>query len=180
MKKDNKLVLAILIICIYFSGCANPLGPSQIPQSYHPGLFVPPLLMSIIPTSGPSSGGTLITLTGQFFIVNPTILIDNVSCRNIIYLSTTRVQCEVPSHSTGKVDVTIINTDKQSATLSQVFTYSASNHVGLTPGFSPSSGGGLSSGTGIILQSTLGAIGSVIEQSGTGARFYSGVIGAQD
>jgi hypothetical protein len=76
---------------------------------------VTPDIVSLVPTSGPTTGGTLVTITGTF---NPTtlILMDQYGTK-LISISETTLVIQTPAHPAGTVDVVAVTPISGSATL---------------------------------------------------------------
>jgi uncharacterized delta-60 repeat protein len=83
-----------------------------------------PTITSVSPNSGPTAGGTTITITGTNFYAGISVEIGEVICTNISVISSTSLTCRTPSYLTAtSVGVYVENTDGGSATRSGVFTY---------------------------------------------------------
>ncbi len=85
--------------------------------------FYTPTLTSISPSSAGSSGGTLLTITGTGFLDGASVLIGQNTCDAITVVSKTQITCTTLSHGPGSVSVQIKNSDDQSVTDSNLFTY---------------------------------------------------------
>ncbi|MDH5581040.1 MAG: IPT/TIG domain-containing protein, partial [Bdellovibrionales bacterium] len=68
-------------------------------------------------------GGTFITITGSGFKPNPTILINDVLCNQVVFISSSQVTCVTPVYSPGLYDVKITNSDNQSSILLNSYSY---------------------------------------------------------
>jgi hypothetical protein len=89
-----------------------------------------PSITSISPVSGPSAGGTPITITGTGFQSGATVKVGGVAATSVSLLGSTTITATTPAHATGDqtsvaVDVVVSNPDGQSATTSNGFTYNA-------------------------------------------------------
>jgi len=92
------------------------------------GAFVyasPPSVGSITPASGPSAGGTRVTIMGASFVSGATVTIGGVTAVGVGVTSATQIDATTPAHAPtqGGVDVVVTNPDGQSALLPQAFTY---------------------------------------------------------
>ena len=87
--------------------------------------FIVPVILSITPDQGPTSGGTEVTLTGTGFTNVDDVTFDGISCTNLNVLNDTTLTCDTPPHTAGSVDVIVNTTDSQTATLVNGFTYIA-------------------------------------------------------
>ncbi|MCA2960839.1 MAG: IPT/TIG domain-containing protein, partial [Silvanigrellales bacterium] len=83
-----------------------------------------PTLASLSPTSGPSNGGTTLTVNGTGFQVGATVLVDGALCTQTDVLSSTRILCLTPVSPTGlgAKNLTVTNPDAQISGTS-AFTY---------------------------------------------------------
>ena len=131
------------------------------------GLIAPaPILTSVSPTSGPSTGGTPVTLTGQNFAPNATVTFGGTAATSVVVASATQITANTPPHTQGSVNVVVTNPDGQSATLANGFTFGApaptimsvSPTTGLTTG-----------GTAVTLTGTNFVSGATVTFGGTAA-----------
>jgi hypothetical protein len=101
-----------------------------------------PTIASILPTSGSIAGGTVITISGTGFLANATVKFGGVAATNVSVTSTS-ITATAPAHAAGKVDVVVTNSDTQSATLPQSFTYAlpAPTVISVSPNSGPTTGG---------------------------------------
>jgi hypothetical protein len=103
----------------------------------------PPVLATIDPDNGPSSGGTPVTLTGSDFtnVGTTTVSFDGTGATDVVVVNATTITCTTPAGAAGPVDVTVTN-DFGADTLLAAFTYNNSPVVtGVTPADGHSSGG---------------------------------------
>ena len=77
----------------------------------------PPAVTTVSPNSGPSAGGTAVTLTGTDFTTGATVTIGGVAATNVIVVSATSITLTTPAHSAGAVTVVVTNPDGQSGSL---------------------------------------------------------------
>jgi IPT/TIG domain len=83
---------------------------------------VPLALSSLSPKTGPVAGGTPVTITGVGFITGGTVTFDGASA-TVSNMTSTSITAITPAHAKGVVDVIVKNSNGQSATLPQSFTY---------------------------------------------------------
>lgn len=83
----------------------------------------PPTVTNVAAASGPTAGGTTVTITGTGFLATPDVDFDGVDCTNIVVNSGTSITCDTPAHAAGAVAVTVTNTDLQSGSMPAAFTY---------------------------------------------------------
>ena len=103
--------------------------------------ITPPTVMTISPSSGPTTGGTIVTITGTGFVSgNTTATIGGNSATGVTFVSTTLITVVTPAGMAGAKNVEI-TTPGGSTTLTAGFTYVADNSGG------GGGGGGSSSNT---------------------------------
>ncbi len=85
--------------------------------------YAAPTVTSISPTSGLVSGGSLLTITGTGFRTGATVSIGGNNCSSVVVVSATQVTCVTPAHTAGAVNLSVTNSDSQSASLTNGFTY---------------------------------------------------------
>ena len=103
-----------------------------------------PTLTSVTPSSGPSTGGTVITLTGTNFVSGATVSVGGTAATAVTFVSATQVRATTPAGTAGARDVQITNPSGQSATRTGAFTYTSSTAPTITsvsPASGPTSGG---------------------------------------
>ena len=76
-----------------------------------------PVLSSISPQSGQTAGGTKVTLSGNNFLAGATVKFDSVAATSVTVVNATTITAFSPAHPAGVANVTVTNTDGQSATL---------------------------------------------------------------
>jgi hypothetical protein len=105
-----------------------------------------PTVAQVSPTSGPTSGGTTITITGTFFRTGATVKVGTTPCTNVaIQTGGTVITCLTPAGTAGPAAVTVTNTDGQFGLLNNAFTYLAPvpppSVTAISPAFGPTTGG---------------------------------------
>ena len=120
------------------SGHSSMFGSLKVNAVQNPA----PTVSGILPTSGPIGGGTVVTISGTGFLSNPGVKFGGVSATNVSATATS-ITGTAPGHAAGKVDVVVTNSDGQSATLTQAFTYSlpAPTISSVSPNSGPTTGG---------------------------------------
>jgi len=123
-----------------------------------------PTVSGISPATGSQTGGTVVTITGTGFLSGATVKFGGTSATNVTIESATSIQATAPAHAAGKVDVVVTNTDNQSGTLAQSFTYAAPGPTisSINPNTGSTSGGTPVTITGTNFQTgatvTIGAV----------------------
>jgi hypothetical protein len=87
-----------------------------------------PVVASISPNSGPSIGGTLVTITGQRFDATATVAIGGVAATKITFVSANTLTAVTGSRTIGAADVVVTVAGRQGV-LANGFRYTASSAV---------------------------------------------------
>lgn len=82
-----------------------------------------PMVSGINPTSGNVSGGTSITVSGSNFAGGATVVIGGVTATSVNVVNTSTITAVTGARAAGTVDVVVANSDGQSATLANGYTY---------------------------------------------------------
>jgi len=141
------------------SGHSSMFGSMKVNAVQNPA----PTVSGILPASGPTGGGTVVTISGTGFLSNPGVKFGGVSATNVSATATS-ITATAPAHAAGKVDVVVTNSDGQSATLTQAYTYPLPGPAisSVSPNSGPTTGGTPVTITGTNFQSgatvTFGAL----------------------
>ncbi|WP_460573979.1 IPT/TIG domain-containing protein [Humibacter soli] len=116
---------------------STPAGDSA-PQTF---TFDPvPSVTSIDPSSGPQTGGTVVTITGTGFTGASGVTFDGIDGTNLTVVSDTEIQVTTPAHTPGPVDVVVQGVGGNSTPVT--YTYTPVTQVsGVSPGQGPELGG---------------------------------------
>ena len=101
---------------------------------------------AIIPNSGPTTGGTVITITGTNFLTGTTVTVGGNAAASVVVVSSTKVTAITPAGSLGAKHVTV-TTSGGTATANNAFTYIDpapvidSSGNGVIPNKGPTTGG---------------------------------------
>lgn len=98
----------------------NAVGSCIFPASTQ---APPPAVSAVSPKSGPTTGGTAVTITGTGFQAGATITFGGTAATSAVVVSSTRITAVTPAKATGKVAVAVINPDNQSSSLANGFFY---------------------------------------------------------
>ena len=101
----------------------NPDAQSATLGSGFTYIAAAPSIVSISPNSGPTLGGTNITVTGIAFQSGATVTIGGAAATNIIFVSPTQLTATTPEGGIGARDVVVTNPDAQAFTVANGFTY---------------------------------------------------------
>ncbi|MCI0341850.1 MAG: IPT/TIG domain-containing protein [Planctomycetales bacterium] len=121
------------------SGLAGSLGNGF---TYGPPPAPPPVLTAVVPSAGPASGGTAVTLTGSAFQSGASVTFGGAPATSVVFVSATQLTAVSPAGSLGTVTVVVTNPDTQSGALGLGFAYVPPPVVGaVTPGAGGTGGG---------------------------------------
>jgi hypothetical protein len=122
-----------------------------------------PTVTAITPNTGSTGGGTTVTIMGTGFQSGASVTFGGTMATTTTMVSSTTLTATTPAHAAGVVNVVVTNTEEQSATLANGYTYVTSNTAptvaSIAPNSGPATGGttvtitgtGFSSGAGVIL-----------------------------
>jgi exonuclease III len=97
-----------------------------------------PVVSSVTPSCGPTTGGTAVTITGSNFVSGATVTIGGTGASSIVVVNSNTVTAVTPANTAGAKNIVVTNPSTQSGTLINGFSYTA------TP--SPSNNGAICSG----------------------------------
>ena len=86
----------------------------------------PPSVTSVSPGSGPTSGGTTVTISGFGFRTGAAVAVGGTEATGVSLISSTSMTASTPAGTMGTVDVRVTNADGQAGTLVGGFTYEGS------------------------------------------------------
>src|SRR6202035_466621 len=88
-----------------------------------------PAPTSISPTSGTTSGGTPVTISGTNFASGATVTFGGTAANNVVVVSSTTITATTPAHAAGAVNVVVTNSNGQSGTLTNGYSYTSSGTI---------------------------------------------------
>lgn len=127
-----------------------------------------PTVTAISPTSGSTSGGTSVTITGTGFLSGATVSIGGSPATNVVVVSSISITAKTASHTAGAADVVVTNSDTQTGTLAAGYTYTVPNPAPTISSISPNSGS-TAGGTGVTISGTGFLGGATVTIGGTSA-----------
>jgi hypothetical protein len=84
-----------------------------------------PTVTAISPTTGSTSGGASVTVTGTGFLAGARLSLGGSPATSVAVVSSTSLTAVTPAHSEGAVDVVVTNSDGQAGTLRGGYTFVA-------------------------------------------------------
>ncbi|MGA9811443.1 MAG: IPT/TIG domain-containing protein, partial [Terriglobales bacterium] len=127
-----------------------------------------PTVTAITPNSGSTAGGTTVTITGTGFLTGAAVKLGGTSATSVAVVNSTSITASTPAHAAGAVSVQVTNTDAQSGTLSNGFTYTAPNPAPTVTAITPNSGS-TAGGTAVTITGTGFLTGAAVKLGGTSA-----------
>ena len=125
-----------------------------------------PTISAISPVSGPAAGGTAVTITGTGFLTGAGVTLGGTAATNVVVVSSTSITAKTAAHAGGAVSVVVTNTDGQSGSLSNGFTYT--NPAPTVTTISPVSGT-TAGGTAVTITGTGFLAGATVTLGGAAA-----------
>jgi hypothetical protein len=77
----------------------------------------------VTPSSGATSGGTSVTVSGSNFVAGATVTFGGTAATAVTLVNATTLTATTPAHAPGAVTVVVTNPNAQSGTLANAFTY---------------------------------------------------------
>jgi hypothetical protein len=112
----------------------------------------PVTISSIAPVTGPTTGGTVVMITGGGFAAGATVTIGGTPATAVTFVSARTITATTPAHAVGVVSIVVTNVDTGTATLANAFTYTAAQPLTLSS-ISPASGS-TAGGTNVTIMGT--------------------------
>jgi len=140
-----------------------------LPKTGAPAPNPAPTVSSISPGSGPTAGGTPVTITGTGFASGATVTLGGSAATNVAVANSTTITATTPAHAAGAVNIVVTNADGQSGTLANGFTYQAPPAPAPTlSGISPNNGT-TAGGTSVTISGSNFVNGATVQLGGVAA-----------
>jgi galactose oxidase-like protein/IPT/TIG domain-containing protein/glyoxal oxidase-like protein len=125
-----------------------------------------PTVSAISPNTGMTNGGTGVTITGTGFQSGATVSLGGTAATGVNVVSSTSITATTLAHSAGAVSVVVTNTDTQTGSLNNGYTYSnsAPTITSITPNTGTTAGG-----TSVTITGTGFLTGATVSLGGTAA-----------
>ena len=131
-------------------------------------LAVAPTVTSVSPNSGPTAGGTSVTITGTNLTGATSVTFGGASATNVVVTNSTTITAKTPAHAAGAVTVTV-TTSGGTGSKTSAYTYVAPPTV---TSVSPSSGT-IAGGTSVTITGTVFTGATAVTFGGTNATTFS-------
>ncbi len=99
-----------------------------------------PTVTAVNPASGPTTGGTSVTIAGTNFVAGAAVTFGGTAATGVAFVSATSLTCTTPAHGAGAVNVVVTNPDAQIGTLANGFTYTSAAAAPVVSSIVPTSG----------------------------------------
>jgi hypothetical protein len=127
-----------------------------------------PTVTNITPTGGTTAGGTAVTINGTGFMAGATVSLAGTAMAGVTIVDSTTITATTPAHTSGAVNVVVTNTDSQSGTLPNGYTYISPNPAPTVATIAPTSGT-TAGGTAVTITGTGFLAGATVNLGGTTA-----------
>src|SRR5688500_7887146 len=111
----------ITYLCTFF--CGDHHGNMFGRLTVNAVVAAAPSISSFTPTSAPTTGGTVVLISGSDFQNDSLVRFGSVNAVSTIFNSSSSLTAFTPAHPAGAVTITVINPDAQSATSATTFTF---------------------------------------------------------
>ena len=101
------MIAGLFGVTVVTTGAHNSAAASVAPNAGIHSSMVAPSISSLTPTSGPGTGGTLVTINGADFPDVTGVSFGGTPGTGINVISTTQLRVQSPPHAPGTVDVTV-------------------------------------------------------------------------
>src|SRR5215472_8246609 len=85
-----------------------------------------PTVTGVSPSSGPAAGGTAIMINGTNFATGATVTLGGTGATNVVVVNASQITATTAAHAAGAVNVVVTNSDGESGTLTNGYTYTNS------------------------------------------------------
>ncbi len=130
-----------------------------------------PTVTSINPTTGVTTGGTAVTITGTGFLSEATVKVGGTAATSVTVVNATTITATTPAHAAGAASVVVTNTDNKSGTLTNGYTFTApagNNPAPTVTSINPATGVS-TGGTAVTITGTGFLTGATVQVGGASA-----------
>jgi hypothetical protein len=127
-----------------------------------------PTVTSITPNAGTANGGTGVAITGTGFLAGATVTLGGTAATGVTVVSGTSITATTAAHAAGAVNVVVTNTDSQSGSLPNGYSYQAANPAPTVTSITPNTGT-TAGGTAVTIKGTGFLAGATVNLGGTAA-----------
>lgn len=123
----RRLTLPSLVLAVLLgqAACAQRTAPTAAAPVAGGGTAAPPAITAVSPSSGPTGGGTVVTVTGTGFAAGATAALAGGAVVGLSVVSATNLTFATPPGTIGPATLVVANPSGQSATAPNAFWYVA-------------------------------------------------------
>ena len=111
----------------YSATATNSAGAWVMQMATFRSPSLAPAVTAISPTSGSANGATAITITGTGFLSGASVKLGDTVATGVTVVSSTSITATTPAHAAGPVSLVVTNSDGQSGTLAESYTYTSAS-----------------------------------------------------
>jgi len=120
---DNATQITATVPATAQTGSIGVTTPNGSANSATPFTILAPTVTNVTPNSGPTAGGTGVTITGTNFGAGARVDFGGTPATTFNVVNSTTMTATTPAHAGGAVNVTVTNANGQAGTLLGGFTY---------------------------------------------------------
>ncbi len=171
------VVLFVAVLPVMFGACGGGIIDSTSATTQGSSISI----ASIVPDTGPTVGGTTVTINGSNFTSSSqpkqlSVSFGGVQSPHVTVVSSVQLSAIVPPHAAGTVNIVVSDSNGNSSSLPRAFTYTSA--LITVSGVSPNSGS-TSGGTAVVITGSNFASGATVSFGGTPATAVSFVSSTQ-
>lgn len=119
------LVVASLLLLVTAGvmGACGGSGTGPTPPPPPPPAANAPTVTSISPALGPAAGNIAVTVSGTNFSQGASLILGGTAATGVIVDNSTSIRATIAAHAAGVVEVAVRNSDGQTGTLPNSFSY---------------------------------------------------------
>ena len=119
---NNRTYWVSLRVITYAGGYSDTTSQSASSNLVEVNPGDPPTVTAVNPSSGVTTGGTSITITGTNFANGSTVTVGGAACTNVNVASATSITCTTPARTAGTASV-VVTSSGISSVANSLFTY---------------------------------------------------------
>ena len=149
-----------------FPGAAA--GAPNMSEFFGAATNTAPQIAGVSPSSGPTAGGTAVTISGSGFTTGATVTFGGTSASATVAGSTT-INAIAPAHASGAVNVVVTNPGGQAATLTNGYSYASAQAPAPTVSTITPNSGSTAGGTAVTINGSNFTSGATVSIGSTAA-----------
>lgn len=122
LKHNTGACIAILLAAAFLM-VSTSCGEGPVSAAGGPQQAGVPVVTSIVPNTGPLTGGTEVRLLGSGFESGASVKFGDIAAASVRVVSSSQIRAVTPSAAAGTVSVTVTNPDSKSGSLPAAFAF---------------------------------------------------------